>query len=98
VVELLIKNKQLLLNNSSNYDDVVMGIFLKRRGIRIRQHKRTDFFNLNDWHRTKNNIPSDVFHFRIKNNSPKLRLTDDVYIQSQLLHMFYPEQALMAHL
>lgn len=88
IAELLVKNKQHFINNASTYDDVIMGKFLKGRGVRLQTHPRMDCYTMKDWNRQKDNIPDSMFHFRIK-NPEQLRLKDDVYIQLQLLNMFY---------
>lgn len=88
VAELLVKHKQHFINNASTYDDVIMGNFLKHHGIRLQTHPRMDFYTMKDWYRQKDSIPDTMFHFRIK-NPEKLRMKNDVYIQSQLLDKFY---------
>lgn len=48
-----------------------------------------DFPTLNDWIDHRDIIVEDAFHFRTKNNSADLRLTDEIYIQNELVKMFY---------
>jgi hypothetical protein len=86
VAELLVRNKHHFLNNRSDYDDVIIGCFLGSRKIPLVHHKRITFTKLADWQRQRNNL--DAFHFRVK-NPDHLRLRDDVYIQAQLLNIFY---------
>ena len=88
LVEMMVINKNFFLNNMNHFDDVLIGIFLIGRGIRLIPHERIEFYNLNQWHKGKDSIPADAFHFRIK-NPEHLRLVDDIYIQTQLLNMFY---------
>jgi hypothetical protein len=88
IAELLVKNKQYFINNASTYDDVIIGNLLKCRGIWLQTHPRMDCYTMKDWYGQKDNIPDTMFHFRIK-NPEQLRLKDDVYIQSQLLDIFY---------
>lgn len=88
IAELFVNNKHHFLNNTSNYDDVVIGYFLGYRRIPLIHHKRITFTNLEDWHTQKSNL--DGFHFRVK-NPDHLRLSDDVFMQMQLLNIFYPQ-------
>lgn len=88
IARMLIDNKNYFINNRAAEDDVIMGRFFRDRGVRLRPHARMDFFTMQDWYRQKDHIPTDFFHFRIKNDH-NVRLTDDVYIQTQLRNMFY---------
>lgn len=89
IVQLLIKNKNYFLNNAHSEDDVLIGIFLRNKGIKLISHPRIDFLNIDDWNKNKNNIPGNVFQFRIKNNNHYIRIKDDIYIHNQLLKVFY---------
>jgi hypothetical protein len=86
LVELLVKNKNLLMNNTFDLDDVVIGNFLVNNGIHLTPHNRITFDTINDWLSIKNHLPYDVFQFRIKTNQ---RLLHDPYIMSQLISLFY---------
>jgi hypothetical protein len=84
----LVENKRNFWNITNTGDDVAIGKFLHRQGIRLLPQKRMDFFSLSDWY-NKGSIPQDVFQFRVKNDQYALRLVDDIFIQSELLRMFY---------
>lgn len=88
LAKLLITNKRYFVNNQSSYDDVLIGEFMCKQKIPLTIHQRTDFFTLQSWYDQKDNL--DGFQFRVKNEN-HLRLSDDVYIQTQLLHRFYPQ-------
>jgi hypothetical protein len=88
VVKMLVKNKRRFLNVTHVGDDEAIGSFLRSQGIRLIPQKRMNFFSLADWY-NQGPIPHDIFHFRVKNDHHELRLTDDIFIQSELLKMFY---------
>jgi hypothetical protein len=88
LVKMLVHNKHNFWDITRIGDDVAIGNFLRKQGIRLLPQKRMDFFSLSDWY-NKGSIPRDVFQFRVKNNEHELRLTDDIFIQTQLLKMFY---------
>ncbi len=88
IAELLVQHKDHFINNTTP-DDVAIGEFLKQQGIPLSLHTRINFLNLQEWHRQKKNL--NAFHFRIKNPC-NLRLSDDIYIQTQLLNIFYPRK------
>lgn len=89
MAELLLKNKNFFINNNSDYDDVVVGIFFRDRGIKLTCSKRVDFLSYSDWHSNSKFLADErVFQYRIK-NEPQNRLQDDVYMHSQLLKYFY---------
>lgn len=89
VVEMLVAHKDELMNDISGNDDVVIGNFLYQRGVFVTHHPRIDILNVGDWNSIKNYIPNDVFQLRVKNDD-HVRLSNDLYIQHQLLRMFYP--------
>lgn len=89
VVKLMINNKHLFLNNSSDYDDVVVGDVFRKCHIPLLPVPRIDFASLQDWLLAKDKIPSEAFHFRIKNREEKLRVTEDLFILSELLKRYY---------
>ncbi len=88
VVELLVTHKYELINGVSANDDVVIGNFLYQKNIFVTHHPRIDILNVGDWDIVKNHIPNDVFQLRVKNDD-QVRLSNDMYIQNQLLDMFY---------
>lgn len=87
LAELLVEQKTQL-KNERFCDDVEIGDFFANRGIKMACHKRMHFPTLQEWKNGKDKIPSDIFQFRA-NNDPKLRISDEIYIDSQLLKMFY---------
>ncbi|MFI5343818.1 MAG: hypothetical protein ACHQUC_06320 [Chlamydiales bacterium] len=96
LVEMLVSNKPALLN--SNYinlanDDLIIAEFFRNRQIKLLSAPRTDILIKEIWEQRKDMIPSDAFHFRVKNPHVDLRLTDDIYVHKELLKMFYPQAA-----
>ncbi|MFI0435517.1 MAG: hypothetical protein ACH350_07325 [Parachlamydiaceae bacterium] len=87
VVELMLENKSCLFN-SSDYDDVAIGKFMKSNGIKAINAPRVDFLNTDMWLQHKDDIPSDTFHIRTK-HPENLRATLEVAIQRELFMMFY---------
>ncbi len=88
VAKMLVKHKQHLLDNASAEDDLIIGGFFIRKGLKLILHDRMDFLTLDEWYQKKDTIPSHVFHFRMK-HPDHVRLTDEIYVQSQLLQRFY---------
>lgn len=88
VAELIVKNKRKLLNLATAEDDLILGGFIRGQRISLIQHPRMSFYTLADWHATKDKIPATMFHFRIK-HADALRLENEIYIQSELVKMFY---------
>jgi hypothetical protein len=84
LVELLVTNKDHLINHSPE-DDVIIGRLLTNYGQYLTRHPRMDFYSLPDWHNSQNKTPEGIFQFRIQ--TPQ-RL-DDIYIHKQLLKIFY---------
>lgn len=70
-------------------DDMAIGFFLQNEGLPIHYSHRTDFTSLDNWKLYKDQIPSSVFHIRVKNDNPDRRASDEIYIQKQLIKMFY---------
>ena len=87
LVGLLVRNKRSLFN-SPGYDDVVISGFLHKNGVKFVSHAREDFLSMDDWEKKKQQVPETMFQFRIKTQESS-RIRDDIYIQSQLLKMFY---------
>jgi hypothetical protein len=92
VVELLMEQKGVLWNCRWN-DDVAIAKFLRSRGVELLGADWTLLSSVDKWRQIKDSIPSDVFHFRTKNEFHNLRGTDELFIQSELLKMFYGTSA-----
>lgn len=88
LVKKLVERKEELLNHYLP-DDVAIGLFMQQEDVQLIDAPRTDFLSLGDWNSFGHAIPHHAFHFRVKNNDPALRLTDEVYVQKQLYNMFY---------
>lgn len=88
IVEKLVQNKHFFLDNTSAIDDRLIGFFLKDKEIPIYPINRLDILTIDTWNKVKNNLPTDIFHLRIK-SVDNLRLIDDINIHSQLIKMFY---------
>lgn len=85
VVELLVQNKDQLLNHTT-LDDVAIGIFLNKNKITRSFAPRTDILSIDDWFNQKDGISEDVFHFRTKNHN---NYSDQIFIQKELCKLFY---------
>jgi hypothetical protein len=85
---LLVENKNHLFNNPTD-DDVAIGYFLRDIGIKLHPAPRIDLLSLEDWFNYKDKITSNDFHFRVKNLKHELRATEDLFIYSELLDIFY---------
>lgn len=88
VAQLIVKDKYRLLNHRTPEDDLLMGEFMSEHQIGFIHHDRMDFYMRENWDMFKNNIPVNLFHFRVK-TMDYLRLTDDIFIHHQLLRKFY---------
>jgi hypothetical protein len=99
LVRLLVENRQNLVANTSNLDDVVIGHFLYDHGVAIRPCPRMDFVSFENWRYKRcffdaslqqfliiDYIPEHVFHFRIKTYD-RLRLDPPIY--KNLVKTFY---------
>lgn len=90
VAQLLVENTEFLLrHNLDVVDDVLIGIFLNSRGIKLVPHTRVNLTSMQLWHELKPRMPVNVFQCRVKNDDEKLRATDELYIQERLVRMFY---------
>lgn len=90
LVKLLIAHKNEFLDKIHySDDDVLIGAFFKKHGIKLLPHSRLDLLTLDIWNQMKNKINASVFQFRIKNDNHSARLTEDLQIYSDLLKMFY---------
>jgi len=94
LVKMILDHKQELFNNTSTYDDVLFGQFFRNYGIAITPFDRRNFVRIDDWHESKDSIPEDIFHFRIK-HPEAVRSIYDIYVYSELLAMFYPSRAII---
>jgi hypothetical protein len=95
LAEMLIVNKEKLLNLSSdnpyNVDDVMIGNLFTENNVTITQGKYKEIYSIQTWLTLKQNIPSDLFHFRII-TPPPTRIEIDLPIHQYLLHEFYQRQ------
>lgn len=89
LVELIAKHKLDFLDRATPQDDNIIAKFLNENDIYLLPHPRLDLLSLQDWQKNKDCLPDDLFHFRVK--SANDRLNDEIYIHSQLLHLFYPK-------
>lgn len=89
LANLLLRKKSSLidLNHHHNDDIVIAELFLKH-DIKMHSGKYLEIYNWETWERVKDNIPEDVFHFRIK-TPPSSRVELDLSIHHTLLDMFY---------
>lgn len=89
VAKFLVSNKEQIIA-MPDFDDVVIGKFLISHGYELIPAPRTDFPDIQSWDQGKDQIDPKAFHFRVKNNSRKLRMRDELYIQRELCKLFYP--------
>ncbi len=87
-VEFLVENKEVLWD-VFHYDDIVLGRFFGENDIPIIPAERLDIPTIDSWSELKDNIPDNIFHFRVKNPDHRLRVTEDLYIHKELLKRFY---------
>jgi hypothetical protein len=95
LVKLLVQEKESIFALDKELpDDMILGIFFHRRGIRSLPARRTDFPSLASWLEKRDAIPLDTFHFRAKSSyllrSPHEPFADELFINRELLAMFYP--------
>ena len=78
-------------------DDVLIGLFFQRKSIFSVPGGRVDFQTKEAWEAGKNSISDKSFHFRAKNNynfrSAEESFADELYIDKELIKMFYPNLA-----
>ncbi len=91
LITLLVENKGQLLNRIESHDDVVISDFLmEKQGYPLSSTDRVDLLSLADWHREQDSIPSNAYHFRVKNPIDSQRESQDLFIYEKLLQRFYP--------
>lgn len=91
-VRLLISGKKELLTECLDYvdyDDVAIGKFFQLHNIHPTTSHRIDIIDFLKDISKLNNIPNDIYHFRIKNNNPGMRSNRDLFIHTELLRIFY---------
>jgi hypothetical protein len=93
VVQKLIKGKKKFIDRKE-FDDVLIGQYLKRKKVPIITHSRVDLLTFNDWLNV--DIPEDAFHFRIKmedRDAPRVKncegMSEEIYIHQKLLEKYY---------
>ncbi len=79
--------------NPFNVDDVAIADYFAENKIPIQASRFREIYSLQDWINTKQNIPTDVFHFRII-TPPPTRLEVDLSIHKTLLEFFYNKTVL----
>lgn len=89
VVKEMVKEKNELLNQTWMFDDVVLGKFFQNRSLIYLPVKRIDITKIETWKNMRGKIPNDGFFFRLKNDDPDLRASDEVYVYKQMLRKFY---------
>jgi hypothetical protein len=95
LVELLVKEKESLFAIENELpDDMLLGVFFQRHAAHSIPAERTDFPSVASWLEHKDRIAETDFHFRAKSNyllrSPQESFADELFINRQLLYMFYP--------
>jgi hypothetical protein len=91
---LVLEKEDIFRYNKELPDDVLIGYFFQNRSIPILPAGRQDFSSRELWMEHKDHIPEDAFHFRAKQNynmrSAEENFADELYIDRELLKMFYP--------
>ncbi len=89
LVKYIIASKQKLMDQPV-IDDVMLGHLLLQHGKKeLLSASRMDFPNMETWLQEKDAIPDYIYHFRCKHENPDLRNCDEVFIQNELVKMFY---------
>ena len=92
LIKMLIANKERFLDLSPDdglhIDDVVIGGFFAENNIEIKLSRYQEIYSLRKWVNVRENMPSDVFHFRVSTPS-HTRLKVDIGIHKTLLRLFY---------
>lgn len=96
LAQMLVRGKEEIFKNQHDLaDDVLIGLFFQRHNIRSSFVQRHDYPTKADWLAGKEKIPGDAFFFRAKNNynvrTPEENFEDELYIDNELLKMFYPQ-------
>lgn len=90
LVKKMVAEKEFLLTCSPFYEeDVIIGHYFYQNYIGMIPASRMDFPTLGDWVNQKDSCPDDIFHFRTKNLDYERRVTDEIFIQSELVKKFY---------
>jgi hypothetical protein len=90
MAEKLVKNQKVILKKYGHiYDDVAIGLYFHQQKVLVHPAKRMDFTTWQMWMTQKNNISSDTYHFRLKNQNENLRLSLEPLIFQKLLDIFY---------
>lgn len=96
LAEMLAREKEEIFKfNMELADDVLIGWFFQKKMINLIIAGRNDYHTKADWIESKGNISKESFHFRAKHNPsfrlPEENFADEIYIDHELLNMFYSE-------
>jgi hypothetical protein len=96
LAEMLAKEKDAIIKTNSELpDDVYIGLFFGDKNVNYSYAARSDFTSKQQWITGKNFISKDAFHFRAKSNyefrTKDESFEDELFIDQELLKMFYPE-------
>jgi hypothetical protein len=84
VVDLLVARRRTLLSLGTADDDDI-GTFLQAMGIPLTITHRVDFLSLAHYLEHNDKIPTGSFHYRVKQNDPTRRLTEEPEMMRRLL-------------
>jgi len=87
LIQLLHANKKSLVE-SPKIDDVAIAMCLSEHQIPIISGKFFVINNLNRWETIKNEIPEEIFHFRVKSKYGD-RVEEDLLVHKELFNIFY---------
>ncbi len=88
VAQLLIAHEAEFLGQVGTEDDMLVGKFLERHHIPLIAHARCDFLDLESFYKQRENLPENVFQFRVKTGDQD-RFVHDSLIHSALWKVFY---------
>lgn len=92
VVELFVAEKEAIFADRylyDTFDDVFMSYFFQSHGILLRGAHRFHWYgSAQEWDSLNPQIPDNAFHIRVKSYTD--RITNDLYVQEDLLKRFYP--------
>ena len=97
LVEMLVEEKETVLSLDPEMpDDMLLGWFFQRKGLCFFPASRVDIPSRSSWLEQKDSISQDAFHFRAKSHylprAAEHSFEDELFINRELLKMFYPER------
>jgi hypothetical protein len=86
----MVNDKEYLIEPSPLYwEDLIIGKYFYDLNVPFLNSSRMDFVTLSSWMEGKNFIPEHIHHIRTKNVDGSKRLSEEIFIQKELVNMFY---------